>query len=114
VVTPLSPDCEGCYKGDNNSFLFSLTNPANLPSKMKDKAQGLPPTVYHHYSYGPTFGGGHDLHISNCSNTNRSSFVNPASYDFPKTIHDPSIERFIHGESNFYFNTVEVEVFQVI
>jgi hypothetical protein len=100
-------------KVDDTAFLFSLTNPTNLPAKIKIKAPGTN-AVYHHPSFGPTFGSGNDLYIANTSNTNIHSYVNPTSYDFPKEVHDPSVARFIHGYTNPKFQTVEVEVFQVI
>jgi len=56
----------GFYKKDNSAFLFSLTNPSNTPLKLKVY---IPENaVCHHLSYGPTFGGGHDLYVSSLSN----------------------------------------------
>jgi len=59
-----------------NSWLFSLVNPQNSPLKM------LNITNYNHcyndISYGPTFGGGHDMYISSSMKSSNSS--SPSSY----------------------------------
>jgi len=74
----------GDYKADPNSFIFSLINMLNEPIKMKcSQNHG----IYCNSSYGPTFGGGHDLHIADRSNTNTSSYSNLGhSYSHPDWI----------------------------
>lgn len=52
------------------SFIFSLTEGDKFELKEKDNA------VYHYSVYGPTFGGGHDLCISDKANTNNSCYGN--------------------------------------
>jgi hypothetical protein len=47
-------------------ILFSLT----LNAKFTDTNTGC--SIYHHNSYGPRFGDGNDIYISNNSNTNNS------------------------------------------
>jgi len=38
--------------------------------------------IYNRADYGPTFGGGHDLHLSNKCNENNSSYANfPHTYN---------------------------------
>ena len=61
------------YKKDDSSktFLFQLNK--ELISKLVSKDQA----IYDRSDYGPTFGGGHNLHISNNSNTTTSSYSNP-------------------------------------
>jgi len=71
---------EGRYKADRTAFLFSLTNPSNTPLKLKVKSSQY--AVWHHSNYGPTFGGGHDLHVTNLSKSNRQSYMNLFSYEF--------------------------------
>ena len=44
---------------------------------------GNPHSVFHDSSYGPTYDGGHDLHISNISNTNTGSYTNQSSCTSP-------------------------------
>lgn len=39
-------------------------------------------TIYGSSGYGPTFGGGHDIYITNAADTNRTSYFNvPHSYN---------------------------------
>jgi len=62
------------FKADSSSFIFSLINKLNEPKKIKwSKNEG----IYCHSSFGPTFGGiNHDLCITDCSNTDKSSYSN--------------------------------------
>ena len=61
---------------DNKSFVFSVTNKQKFRLTMPEY------TVYGGNGYGPTFGGGHDIYITNNANTNRSSYFNvPHSYN---------------------------------
>jgi len=60
----ISWNSNGGYKSANNSFLFTLTNIHNInPTKFPNTNSGY--SVYHGSSYGPIFGGGHDLYIYN-------------------------------------------------
>jgi len=54
----------GNYTTTNNSFIFSLKH----HTKHKVKT-GNANSMYCNSSYGPTFGGGHDLYISNDGNS---------------------------------------------
>jgi hypothetical protein len=102
----------GNYKADRTAFLFSLTNPSNTPLKMKVK---IPEdAVWHHQRYGPAFGGGHELHVFSLSNTNRKSFMKFLSYEFQNGKSDHEGGKFIVGGSDHNFQTVEIEVFQVL
>jgi len=100
------------YQKDNTAFLFSLTNPKNDPLTLKVK---LPQNAVCHYSsYGPIFGAGRDLIVSSLSNTNRDSYMGFSSYEFPyrKSGYEGGI--FILGGYDHFFQTVEIEVFQVV
>jgi hypothetical protein len=101
------------FKLDNTAFLYSFTNPANHPSLMRINTP-FTNAVHHHPSYGPRFGTLPDLFIDNSSNKNKGSYISPSSYFFPSDIHDPEVGRFIHGDSTKYFQTVEIEVFQIV
>jgi len=69
---PWSSLIDGRYKTDSTAFLFSLINPSNTPLKLK---VCIPENaVYHNSSYGPTFGGGYDLHVSSLSNTVKTRY----------------------------------------
>jgi len=100
------------YKGDNTSFLFSLTNPSNTPLKLKVKSQEH--AICQGSSYGPTFGGGFDLHVSSLSNTNRGSYMKFHSYEFSNGIRGSEAGKLIVGGSDHKFQSVEIEVFQVL
>jgi len=103
---------DGLYKDDNTAFLFSLTNPSNSPLKLKVKSPEN--AVYHSSNCGPAFGAGSDLYVSSISNKNRQSYMNFSSYKFP--IGESSNEggKFIVGGFQNFFQTVEIEVFQVL
>ena len=61
-------------------------------------------------SYGPTFGGGHDLHISGDANANASSYTNlNITYECPPNMNANS---FLAGGYNFYVHELEVFVFK--
>jgi len=103
----------GGYKEDSTAILFSLINPTNTPLTLKVKSPKN--SVYHISNYGPTFGAEcSDLYVSSLSNTNRDSFMNFNSYEFPNGLSGYEGGKFIVGGSDHYFHTVEVEVFQVL
>jgi hypothetical protein len=93
------------YANNTSSFLFSLLNPAGSPPTKYDVTNG-PHAQYDNGTYGPTFGGGHDLHIGNQWQGSYSSF--PHSYG-------DSTRR---GNNTFTgaknFTPAEVEVWQVV
>jgi len=71
----ISSTGEGEYKTCRDAFLFSMVNPCGLgPTKMTPKTQKQKYAIYCESEYGPTFGGGFDLHISNNAGTNTSSY----------------------------------------
>ena len=69
--------------------------------------------MYDNYFYGPTFGGGHDIYISNYASSNRNSYTNlghnynpPAGHSYGSSF----TQSFLAG--NYYnFQPDEVEVF---
>jgi len=69
------------YKADSTAFLFSLTNPSNTPLKLEVKS--LERAINHRSNFGPSFGGGHDLHVSSLSNKNIDNYICLDSYEFP-------------------------------
>jgi len=94
----------GTYKADPNSFIFSLINKLNKPIKMKCSQND---GIYCNSSYGPTFGGGHDLHIADKSNTNTSSYSNlGCSYTHPYGSNEA--KSFLAGSYNFQVTEIEV------
>ena len=89
------------YRYDSNAFLFSLVNkpgwaPVKLPQTGKYSSRRKH-SIDDNPSYGPTFGGGHDIHISNYASsqfisTHRNSYSNlgytyspPSGYSYGST-----------------------------
>jgi len=66
-------------------------------------------TIYCNNGYGPTFGGGHNFHICNDSNTSNSSYCSWTDTHFDTK---GKTNEAITGGYNF--TTKEVEVFQVV
>jgi hypothetical protein len=94
------------YKFDPNAFLFSLTNKDNQPSKMRQINTNQ--SILCHSEYGPTFGGGYDIHICNNANTEAGSYSNLGhSYQHPQ----PSQGRSYLAES-YHFQLSEIEVYR--
>ena len=54
------------YIGNSESFIFSLSNPENRPLKFVNIKPSE--SIYDEVSFGPSFGGGNDICISNNSN----------------------------------------------
>ncbi|XP_067047367.1 uncharacterized protein [Acropora muricata] len=93
---------ENRYKNDPKAFLFSLKNSTNNPRKLLQLDSSSSTSVYDGASYGPTFGHGHDLRISNM---NRNSPEN-LGYDYtvPSGVRsDP----FLTGNRHFTANEIE-------
>ena len=99
------------WKQSGVSFLFSLKNKDNVPP-FKAPVKKHEHAICSCPSYGPSFGGGRDLHISNDSHTNQQSYTNfgrtyqpPAGYVYDT----PQTKSLLAG--SYYFTTTEVEVF---
>jgi hypothetical protein len=96
------------YKTDSNAFVFSLINSDSKPVKIKwSRNQGIGCDI----SHGPIFGAGHDLFISDKSNTNTSSLSNLCnSYIHPEYEYKSNgAKSFLAGSYNF--QVLETEVF---
>ncbi|CAF1358490.1 unnamed protein product [Adineta steineri] len=97
------------YKADETAFLFTLTNPHNIPStKYTIKPDRVTSAIYDCYSDGPTFGDGKDIYVSNYSNSHEYNKTN-----FPVTYNDTTG----YGNNTFtgakYFTLSEIEVFKL-
>ena len=104
------------YRYDSNAFLFSLINkpgwaPVKLPQtgKYSSRRQN---SIYFNPSFGPTFGGGNDIYISNYASSNRNSYGNlghtyspPSGYSYGNTL----TKTFLAG--TYSFTPDEVETF---
>ena len=101
----------GAYKHCHESFLFSFVNASGVaPTKMKLRGSSNQSGIYCGSSYGPTFGGGHDLHICSNSIANNKSYSNLGNtYECPPNV---TSNTFLAGIYNFYVNELEVFVCQ--
>ncbi|KXJ11971.1 hypothetical protein AC249_AIPGENE14173 [Exaiptasia diaphana] len=104
----------GCSYGSNTrasstkAFLFSLYNtrgysPVKLPV-VRDHEYA----IYRYSGYGPTFGGGHDMYISNQASSNTGSYFRVYSYKAPPGCSYGNHCSFYTGNSNFKPSNVEV------
>ncbi len=98
-------------KPDTTAFLFTLANPSNSPLKLK--VTDAKNAVIHYLNCGPAFGSGFDLYVSDLSNTSLTSYMWLASYEFPGGKSSAEGGKFILGDSNNFFQSAEIEVFQV-
>ena len=100
------------YKQAPGSFIFSLRNKENHPPfKAPLKNQNDGNAIFDYTSYGPTFGGGHDLNIYDnaASNTNSNTYFG-STYQPPSGI--SSTSTILAGTR--YFSPTEVEVFYLV
>jgi hypothetical protein len=97
----------GCsWKSDTTVFLFTLTNPYNIPStEYLIKPGNVENSVYHNGAYGSTFGAGHNIQLANASNSNNSSYAG-----FPNRYADTTGKgnNTFTGARNFTTSDVEV------
>jgi hypothetical protein len=101
---PNSWSCSQGYQSGGGSFLFTLTNPnSQSPTALYNVKSGNGP--YDNSGYGPTWGGGHDLHIGNGWSGSYSNLSH--SYNDPTG----SGNNLFTGSRNF--GVSEIEVFSV-
>jgi hypothetical protein len=108
--TKIAWDSSGSYKGDDNreSYLFTIRNPHNLSAR-KFALSNPSYAIYCNSSYGPTFGGGHDIFVSDSSNTNANSYSNFGhSY-----VNDTGINGKQVFTGEYEFTVKEIEVFTI-
>ena len=73
----------------SNAFIFSLRNKEELHPF---KSMVLQPqyAIYRSQGYGPTFGGGGDIYISDNANSNNNSYSHLNYYETPKGANTPA------------------------
>ena len=101
---------DGRYFQSNNAFLFSLKNSDNQHYKMTINSPHNAIDCYP--TYGPTFGAGHDLHISDNCHVNTNSYSNLGHYYKLPTGYvagTDQAQRLLAG--TYYFKVDEYEVF---
>jgi hypothetical protein len=98
------------YNNTSKSWLFSMDAREKYPVKSGQSQYG----GYGQSGYGPTWGGGHDLHICNDSNTVNSSYSNYAyTFEAPFGMTYGSSQAQSHLAGSYNFKTEEIEVFQL-
>ena len=90
------------YARAPDSFIFNLSNKQKYDlNKFNTNA------IYRHNSYGPTFGGGHDLYLANSCRSNTSSSCSKSSYNTGNN-------NLLGGSSSTSFQVSYYEVYQVV
>jgi hypothetical protein len=86
------------YISGTGAFLFNLTHDYKLDQ--------INPTyqTYNHISYGPTFGGGHDIHVS---------LSGGYGYNYPWSYENPASKGHTYLSGTYQFNAIEVEVYKL-
>ena len=113
-------DSSSGYQYDFKAFLFSLVNkPGWAPVKLPQTGKFSSRRVYSIYCgsrYGPTFGTGHDIYISNYASSNSNSVGNlgatytpPSGYSygstFAQTFLAGTYQNFIPDEVETFYET---------
>ena len=69
-----SSGSSGGYSYTYNSLIYSLRNKEGL-GPFESLVTKPSSAIFRHSRYGPTFGGGHDIHIANNANSNQDSYA---------------------------------------
>jgi len=114
--TPLSWESRDAYAWDEDSWIFSLTNPSNEPVKMANviaKGKDFKYSIYDAADHGPTFGGGYDIAIQSNANGSNQNYTNIGySYLLPgKIFGSEESKNFMTG--SYHFSVAEIEVFSL-
>jgi hypothetical protein len=97
------------YTHSAQAFLFSLHSPSGVGPVKLPLVKNQKRAIYCHKSHGPTFGGGHDLYVADCANSDTGSATNLGqTYQLPP---GQSATTFFTGSHTF--QAAEVEVYQV-
>ena len=101
--TPLSWQSQGDWQSDTSTFIFTLTNPAGVSAKYKNKDSRY--AIYNNAAYGPHLGGGSDIYVPDNSN------VNDGYTNFPHSYEDTTGRGNATFTGNANFKVSELEVF---
>jgi hypothetical protein len=102
-------DSASGYVVDPKAFIFSLVNKENKPFKVMCTIGAS--AIYCKSTYGPTFGGGHNIHVSSDSNSNHTSYSNFGHTYKHADYQNGSTKANSILAGSFNFQTLEVEVF---
>jgi len=93
----------------SGSWLYSLQNPQKQPLKLLPNGTTQ---AYNGSGYGPTWGGGHDLHVNNNMKTASSNYTSPSAFTIVAptyTCHTGSVTTTtLAGVYNFPVDEIEV------
>ena len=100
------------WKCDKSAFIFSLVNKENK-TLLFEQASNNNDSIGLYVNFGPMFGAGNDILISDNSNMNTDSFSNLGfTYTHPEyTIGSEKAQAILAGSRNFQVQ--EIEVFQL-
>lgn len=99
----------GSYKNDSTAFLFTLTNPHQIPpTKYLIRSGNTQYAVYHHPSYGSTFGSGHDICLANNRDANMTCYSS-----FSGTFYDTTGQGNLTFTGAYNFTPSDVEVYKL-
>jgi len=85
-----------------------LTNPHRIPSSKYSIIQNQY-SIHDTSTYGPTFGGGHDLHVCDNSQLATSSYSN-----FPYSYNDGTNRGYVTFTGSKNFLTSDIEVYRLM
>ena len=105
------PESSGGHTSTSNAFIFSLRNKEGL-EPFKSMVAHPSVAIYRYSGYGPTFGNGYDIYISNNANSNTGSYTDFGQhndYSVPSGVQD---QYTILAGTN-HFTPDEVEVFHL-
>ena len=112
----------GSYIGDKNkesSFIFSLKkvneneNQSNF-IKYNKNITNTTGDIYSTSSYGPTFGGGHNIKVYDNANTGNHCYDRASESYYERGTFENGKYGYLSGEPNQTYNIQNYEVFQVI
>jgi len=98
---------------DANAFIFSLRR-LGYQNKQRLNVTSSSNALFGYYYYGPIFGAGHDIYVSDNSNQNNNSYSNLGhSYQLPNNMNYGSEEAKSYLAGSYYWQTTEIEVYQL-
>ena len=100
------------FASSSKSFIYSLYNiNGYAPVKLQIKSGKNQYAIYRGSSYGPTFGHGHDIYISNNAASNRQSYTKCGfTYPLPPGYSSSGSSCTFYAGS-YYFTPTDIEVF---
>ena len=107
------PSLGSCsYPSSSKSFIYSLYNiNGYAPVKLQIKSGYYNSAIYRCSGYGPTFGGGNDIRISNNAGSNRNSYTScGCTYPLPPGYSSSRFSCTFYAGS-YKFTPTDVEVF---